>query len=201
MLSDNTLNYPFPNVSADYRRYISASARQYRGCLLARSGWCMALRIRWLVVGLLLLPGFGCSWRQAPAAVLIPEPPPFHWLLGCWRSEDGTIEERWAPSMGGAHWFGFSVTRKDGKSLFFEQLRIDLQGTSALLHAYPKGIGPTSFTAQVETTPSVKFVNGNNDYPQSIHYWREGERLRAAIAQLDGSKAIEFTYNRCPAEQ
>ena len=100
--------------------------------------------------------------------------------------------------MGDAHLFGQSVTQKDGRSMFFEHLRIDLTADTPRLFAYPGGAGPTGFTAIAQGEQSVVFGNAANDYPQQIRYWREGEGLKAAISQLDGTKAIEFSYTSCP---
>ncbi len=41
---------------------------------------------------------------------------------------------------------------------------------------------------------SIAFVNAAHDYPQRIHYWREGARLKVRISLLDGSRAAEWDY-------
>lgn len=42
----------------------------------------------------------------------------------------------------------------------------------------------------------IIFENPDHDYPQRIRYWREGDILKAEISLLDGSKAVQFLFNR-----
>ena len=119
----------------------------------------------------------------------------FDWLTGCWQSEDGSTREIWSVSEGGLY-FGYSVVYQDGQAVFFEQMRID-PGEPATFNAYPRGAGPSPFPAAEHTEDSVTFANAEHDYPQKIHYWRDGENLRATISKLDGSQANEFAFVTC----
>lgn len=42
----------------------------------------------------------------------------------------------------------------------------------------------------------IEFANPAHDYPQRIRYWREGNRLKARISLMDGSKAEDWDYGR-----
>jgi len=44
---------------------------------------------------------------------------------------------------------------------------------------------------------SVTFINSAHDYPQLIHYQREGDALKAHIALEDGSNRRDFSYQAC----
>ena len=40
----------------------------------------------------------------------------------------------------------------------------------------------------------IEFTNPAHDYPQRIRYWREGDKLIAEIALIDGKRAVSWTY-------
>ncbi|MFK7886803.1 MAG: DUF6265 family protein [Gammaproteobacteria bacterium] len=117
-------------------------------------------------------------------------------MTGCWQTASG-VEETWVQSKHGDQLFGFSVTSQGDQRVFFEQLRIDVSGDQATLHAYPKGVGPTSFLAELDRVLALEFVNAHNDYPQRIRYGLVEGRLHATIALLDNSKQNSWIYERC----
>ena len=134
---------------------------------------------------------------SAPSA----EPNPanhFDWLTGCWHSDDGSTREVWSKSEGG-HYFGYSVIFQETEAVFFEQMRID-PGVTATFNAYPRGSGPSPFPATQTTDQAVIFANADHDYPQRIHYWRDGNQLRAKISKIDGSDAGEFAFRPCDSD-
>ena len=119
------------------------------------------------------------------------------WFVGCWVSEDGAVEETWTKSRAGDQLFGYSVTTQNGKTVFFEQLRVDTGEPGYVLNAYPRGIGPSVFS-QTSTAPqAITFVNPANDYPQRIVYSRNGGILTGTISMLDGTKENTWAYSRC----
>ncbi len=122
---------------------------------------------------------------------------PLGWLEGCWQLDDKSVEETWVQSIQGDQLFGYSVISKDNRRVFFEQLRIDIDGSNATLSASPKGIGPTAFQATLRDTSSIEFANAQNDYPQRIRYERIGDRLVAEISLIDKSKPANWDYRRC----
>lgn len=120
------------------------------------------------------------------------------WLTGCWQSADGQTREIWSASEDG-YYFGYSVVLKDGHVVFFEQLRID-PAPMPVLQAYPRGNGPSSFTATELADASVTFANAAHDFPQKIKYWRDGDTLKAMISRIDDSSPGHFDYLPCLTE-
>ncbi len=125
-----------------------------------------------------------------------PPPHPLGWLTGCWVSQDGTAREVWSNAEAG-HLFGYALTLKEGGVSFFEQMHVQ-PGPLYVLNVYPKGIGPSKFVESLQGDQSVTFINGAHDYPQLIHYERQGDRLTAHIALEDGSNRRDFAYSACP---
>ena len=64
--------------------------------------------------------------------------------------------------------------------------------------ASPSGQARTQFDWAPGAGPGVAFVNLENDYPQRVRYWREGEQLHAEISLADGSKTVRWRYSRRP---
>ena len=119
------------------------------------------------------------------------------WLVGCWITDDRSVKENWAQSEDKAYMFGHSVTTRDGKVVFFEQLRIDVDASNRVFNAYPRGIGPTQFKQDSIGPQTISFRNSQNDYPQRISYTRTGSELTASISLLDGTKANHWNYMPC----
>jgi hypothetical protein len=67
-----------------------------------------------------------------------------------------------------------------------------------IFYGAPKGQGRTPFQLVSDGKPGVTFVNLEHDYPQRIHYWREGEDLLAEVSLADGRKAHRWRYSRMP---
>lgn len=120
------------------------------------------------------------------------------WLAGCWVTPDGSSEERWHAVAGG-YLFGSNIALDNGDVVFFEQMRIGPGDNGPVLHAYPRGIGPTSFDAAEVELDAVTFVNADNDYPQRIRYERDGDALKAVISMLDGTRPYRWTFEPCGA--
>ncbi len=135
-----------------------------------------------------------------------PTSPFFDWFSGCWMSNDGAIREVWSTNEGDLL-FGYSVyidhkqDRFPGEQItFFEQMRIDLIGDEdrpAAFYAYPAGKGPTQFVRTDFGDRTVTYENAENDYPQRIRYWRDGDQLKAEISMLDEANKRGFTYIPC----
>ncbi|WP_300395594.1 DUF6265 family protein [Henriciella sp.] len=121
---------------------------------------------------------------------------PLDWMSGCWKQQTGDTKEVWSASEGGLM-FGYSVSVKDGKAGFFEDLRIDQRGDKALYIASPNGKSPTAFTETERTGATIVFENAEHDYPQRIEYGANRVALVAKISKLDGSEARLFAMGRC----
>lgn len=141
---------------------------------------------------LALIAALPLTGAAAPVAQTLPD-----WLAGNWCTADGAQGrtcERWGPAAGGMM-IGTSQTVKGGRTVSFEFLRIGLDGETPVYIAQPGGKAPVAFRA-VAGEKGITFVNAEHDYPQRIRYWREGDALMAEIALKDGSRAMQWQYDR-----
>ena len=108
------------------------------------------------------------------------------WLAGCWHGEAG--EECWLAPRDGTMMAVNRAPARDGKSPFFELLRIVEEDDGLVFLAQPGGQSPaTPFRAVEVGDRRVVFANPEHDFPQRITYWREGDRLRVRVeARKDG---------------
>lgn len=118
------------------------------------------------------------------------------WMTGAWAHEDqnGWADEYWTPPRGdmmiGASRSGTGETQD-----FWEQMRIQKEDDGAVvLWAVSGDQKPVRFKATVSAENFIVFENAEHDYPQRIHYWREGKELKAEISLMDGSKAVQFSF-------
>jgi hypothetical protein len=126
-----------------------------------------------------------------------------HWLKGCWRTSDPgpVITEVWStppmPAM-----LGYSYTQHDGETQGWEAMRIEMIDGAPVFIGMPDGGAGVRFryaeAIPLDWAPGhvVVFENAEHDYPQSIRYARQGNRLSAVISRIDGSDAITFEYRR-----
>lgn len=136
-----------------------------------------------------------CAMTPKPTSLEKPSSP-FGWLVGCWNSASGD-EEFWRLTQHGDQLFGYAITVKSGERVFFEQMRLDVDGDKAVFHAYPRGLGPTAFAGTLTGAASAEFTNADNDYPQRIRYELTGGQLLGTISLMDGSNVNEWRYQRC----
>lgn len=154
--------------------------------------------MRFAILGLLLIATPAIA-ETTEDAVVQPMPLPT-WMSGCWDllNSQGHTMECWTPPQG-SMLFGSSITMSGGEAVFWETMQIsnDGDGTAPLVFwAAPKGEGRTAFPLESYSNGRLRFVNAENDYPQQIEYWREGELLVGQISQLDGSRTIQWQYMR-----
>ena len=120
------------------------------------------------------------------------------WMAGCWEARDGDrwTEECWTIPRGG-QMIGSGRTGSGDTVRNFEHMRIERGERGALAFlASPGGRGWTAFNSGVDPGAGVTFVNAENDYPQRVRYWREGELLKAETSLADGSNAASWTFRR-----
>ena len=144
------------------------------------------------------------SYFAAAMAVLLVAATPaarlddLGWLAGDWASEAGErwTEESWSPPRGGMM-IGHSRSGRGAVLREFEFLRIaaGADGTPAYI-AQPQGGAAVAFALVRHDGTSATFENPAHDYPQRIHYVRDGEVLTATISAIDGSQARRWTYRR-----
>ena len=121
------------------------------------------------------------------------------WMAGCWQSssEGSWTEECWTAPRAGIM-IGSSRTGTGDKLDMWETMQIALvpEASGMGFWAAPNGNNRTKFAMSASAEPGVTFINPQNDYPQRIRYWREGEHLLAEISLADGSKAARWRYSR-----
>jgi hypothetical protein len=105
-------------------------------------------------------------------------------LSGAWVhvTDDGRVEEHWIPPSAGSM-LGMNRTISGGETVFYETLRVDVDGDRVLYVAWPKGAKrPTSFVLVDADIGKVVFENPKHDFPQRIVYELEGsDRLHIRL--------------------
>lgn len=156
-----------------------------------------------LAIGLMVIGAASAAQDTPPSAIDVEAIALPNWLAGCWISQgegEARTEECWtaphgAMLLGSGHNYAATRTRS------FEHMRIERVDGSLVFVAHPNGAGPTRFALQAtkvgpELVDGLLFVNVENDYPQSVKYWREGPELLAEIAGNDGSNAMRWRFRR-----
>lgn len=162
--------------------------------MTALAGLALAAALAWAGVGDAAPPGDS----NAGDAIALPG-----WLAGCWMADGDAgahTEECWTVPRGSMI-LGSSHSFAEGRTGWFEHMRIEQQDGSLTFVAQPRGAPPTRFPLQAtmvgpDLRPGLLFVNAANDYPQRIVYWRDGEDLLAEISLIDGSRAQRWIFRR-----
>jgi hypothetical protein len=118
------------------------------------------------------------------------------WLTGAWARADGEswAEEYWTSPRAGIM-IGASRSGEGEKLQFWEHMRIVREDDGKLsFWAIAGDQKPIRFVSTQKTAEEIVFENPDHDYPQRIHYWREGKVLKAQISLIDGSKPVEFSF-------
>jgi hypothetical protein len=127
------------------------------------------------------------------SAEQIPVP---SFLSGAWQMRDGErwAEEFWTPSHDEIL-LGAGMSGAGERLRSWEQMRIERTADGGFRFvAMPQGAPPVAFEAIGAGDDWIEFMNRENDYPQRIRYWRQGESLRARISLADGSNPTEWTF-------
>lgn len=123
------------------------------------------------------------------------------WLAGAWVGTRGaggatTIEERWAPPMGGAM-LAVSRTVSRDRMTAFEYLRIVERDGGLVYIAQPGGAPPTEFVLTELSAKRAVFDNPRHDYPKRIVYELSADGgLTATIGFLKGGSPRRFEFKR-----
>lgn len=119
------------------------------------------------------------------------------WMAGAWEQVDGSgrwADEYWTPPRGGTMIGAARIGRGEALGLF-EHTRIVRKADGTLsFFAQPRGAPASEFPMVARDATMIEFANPAHDYPQRIRYWRDGDRLKARIALMDGSKAHDWDY-------
>ena len=120
------------------------------------------------------------------------------WLSGSWETAAGErwTEEVWVAPRGGVM-MGLSRSGQGETVREFEYIRLQAGADGVPVYWASPGGGPAVGFRLVESeATSATFENPAHDFPQRIHYRRDGDRLFATISARDGSNAMSWTYQR-----
>lgn len=135
------------------------------------------------------------------SGVTLGATPDLDWLTGRWCAARAgqLIEETWLAPVGGAL-IGMSRTTRGEAMQSFEFMRITRDGAHTAMHVLPNGEAATVFPMVASGPGWVRFANAAHDFPNTIEYRSQGERLHAWIAGPDQEgkpMRIAFDYTRC----
>lgn len=118
-------------------------------------------------------------------------------LAGSWRmAGPPAIEEHWMQPAGGTL-IGMGRVSSEGRTFFFEYLRIETRADGLYYVAQPKGGPPTGFKLVKLGPAEAVFENLGHDFPKRIIYRRLDDGRLFARTEGDGTekeKASEFLY-------
>ena len=118
------------------------------------------------------------------------------WLSGCWSEQKGAVwtEECWTPPRGG-NMLGSGRNGHGDEIRSWEAMQIERSLDDKLVfYGSPRGAPRVAFPEASAGSRDIVFANPRHDYPQRIHYWRDGMDLLAEISLIDGSKAVRWHY-------
>ncbi|CAM1368736.1 conserved hypothetical protein [Tenacibaculum sediminilitoris] len=115
------------------------------------------------------------------------------WLFGKWERIHNEADKRtyefWKSDFSG---IGFSIQKND--TLFKEVLRIITKNDSLFLQVTGVNENPTLFAFTQQTDTSFTAENKQNEFPTSIHYWKENSQLKATVA--NDKFSIDFVFDK-----
>ncbi len=117
------------------------------------------------------------------------------WLAGNWVTIEGHhyTAEIWSGPVGGIL-FGHGQVTDMGRTVSFEEMRIEATETAVFYVARPAGEGETRFRLVTVDGQRLVFEAPEHDYPQRIVYQRDGDRLTVRIETLDGRDGRTWTW-------
>ncbi len=124
--------------------------------------------------------------------------PDLAWLAGDWQGSQGTgwSQERWSEARGGTM-FAFARFLADGRTAFFEYLRIESRGDEVFYVAQPLGRPAVEFKRTHQGPREVVFENPQHDHPVRIAYALEDDgTLVAQVEGKGGANREEFRLRR-----
>ncbi len=120
------------------------------------------------------------------------------WMSGCWLEQKSPnwTEECWTgPRANQMMGSGPQWPRRADQS--WETMQIERGADGGLVfYGSVKGGARVAFPMVSSGPRDIVFANPQHDYPQRIHYWREGMGLKAEISLMDGSQRYGWTYQR-----
>lgn len=119
------------------------------------------------------------------------------WMAGHWEQLDADgkrTEEVWLAPAGGML-LGMARLTTPGRRAWYENLRIESRPDgSAVYVGAPQGQTPTDFKLTSVSGNRVSFFNLGHDFPQGIHYLRDGDELKARVDGVDKGRIVALEY-------
>lgn len=151
-----------------------------------------------------LAVGTGCAPTHHPTASAQPMADPTQsykaedlaFLAGIWRTQETVpeTEETWTMPRGGTL-MGCNRVIADGKSVFFERLRIEPLDALLVYQAHPKGAKEeTPFLLVTLREHQAIFTNPEHDFPQNLTYTRNGDSLTIDSRGPERSFRLEMKH-------
>lgn len=165
-------------------------------------------RIALVFISLVAAPGAARAQTPAPAAASPAAAPTplvdgvaspaatiadLGFLKGSWSAPQGPseVEEHWTAPKAGTM-IGMNRTTRADRTVAFEFLRVVTRPDGLYYMASPGGRPPTPFKLSAVAKDRATFTNPSHDFPQTISYWRDGEKLCASVAgKMKGQDAKE----------
>ena len=122
------------------------------------------------------------------------------WMSGSWSTTNGPaeIEEHWTTPAGDTM-VGMGRTVINGKTRYFEYLRLVQKADGIYYIAQPKGAPPTEFKLVKLSGNEAVFENLAHDFPKRILYRKEDDGgLSARIEGTPEQKKMEEEYRYRP---
>lgn len=123
-------------------------------------------------------------------------------MSGCWRGKlsdrNGTIEERYNPAAGGLM-LGTSQTVVEGRTVFFEFIKVEQAPDGIVMTPAPKGKPSVPFKMVSLAGKKAVFENLEHDFPKRIIYHLRDSG--ALVARIEGDKpeqSEEFVMEPIP---
>jgi hypothetical protein len=120
------------------------------------------------------------------------------WMSGCWLEQKSSnwTEECWTGPRAG-QMMGSGRNGHGEQIQSWETMQIERGADGGLVfYGSVKGGARVAFPMASSGPRDITFANPRHDYPQRIHYWRDGMGLKAEISQMDGSQRYGWTYQR-----
>jgi hypothetical protein len=136
--------------------------------------------------------------RKAEAAACGASITDLAWIEGRWFGtiSEGDVDEHWMGPAGDSM-IGMSRTVSQGRTVFFEYLRIEARPDGLYYVAHPKAREGAAFKLVSCRDGEALFENPQHDFPRRISYRREPDgRLVARIEGEEGGRALaqDFVY-------
>lgn len=120
------------------------------------------------------------------------------WMSGCWIEAKGPnwTEECWTGPRAD-HMMGSGRNGRGEQVKSWETMQIERGADGNLVfYGSVRGAARVAFPMVSAGPRDMVFANPTHDYPQRIHYWREGMGLKAEVSLTDGSQKFSWTYGR-----